>query len=461
MEDDAGNGLVLVVDDEEAVRTVLGRHLTHLGYRVAMAATGEEALALAEKLQPAVIVTDVHMPGMDGHALLRRLAPIGLQSSVILMSGRGELDDAISALRQGAVDYLKKPWTIEELKAAMGRATELFEALRDLSASHPGQRQPTEGASATSGRRVDAARLVKALADRGDALELPAPPTALARMRELALRPGAEIDASVLGLLERDPAVVARVLEAATERSAAPNLGAGDLRAAAVALGISAVRSEVEAQAVRSAFPIGVPALRTLDDRLQGFAQARALAMRGIAEIAEPEVKLDAEESYRAGLWLDAGAMYFLSIISQTIQHRGVKIANLPAMTQAIATHHAAVGASILRRWGMPGELVELTLGHHQDAISRDASPLWCASALASAIALRVTGFGDPTGNRELKPDLLARCAYTLGVGDTSLRRVTRLLSDHHLAHDHAHVSGVVPPTGDGHWPHPPGPAHR
>lgn len=146
MDEDSGNGsqrlgLVLVVDDEEGIRNVLRRHLTQLGYRVAAAASGEEALAMAEQLEPAVIVTDVHMPGMDGHTLLRRLGSLGLSSSVILMSGRGELDDAISALRQGAVDYLKKPWTIEELTAAIGRATELVEALRDLS---PAPVPPTE-----------------------------------------------------------------------------------------------------------------------------------------------------------------------------------------------------------------------------------------------------------------------------------------------------------------------------
>ncbi len=444
MDEDSGNGsqrlgLVLVVDDEEGIRNVLRRHLTQLGYRVAAAASGEEALAMAEQLEPAVIVTDVHMPGMDGHTLLRRLGSLGLSSSVILMSGRGELDDAISALRQGAVDYLKKPWTIEELTAAIGRATELVEALRDLS---PAPVPPTErGGRALHERRVDAAKLVKALAERGDDIELPPPPNKLVRIRELVERPGAEIDASVLGLLERDPAIVAAVFEAAAEISDAPSLDATNLRGAAVSIGLAAVRSEVEACAIHDAFPIAVPALRTLAERLRGFARARALAMRGIAEIAESEVRLDPDACYRAGLWLDVGAMYFLSVISETLHHRGVKIANLPAMNQAIANHHGAVGASIQRRWGMEAELVALTSDHHQDALVRNASPLWCAAALGSAIALRVTGFGDPTGNRDLKPDLLARCAYTLGVGDSSLRRVTRLLSDRP-----AHAAGAAPP---------------
>ena len=422
--------LVLVVDDEEGIRTVLRRHLLQLGYRVALAADGEEALELAERLEPAVIVTDIHMPGVDGHALLRRLGSLGLHSSVILMSGRGELDDAIGALRQGAVDYLKKPWTTAELNAALGRAIELFEALQELKAppAEPAGQGPAP--RDLSDRRVDAARLVEALAERGDTLEVPPPSSALLRMRELAKKPGGQIDAEVLGLLEHDPVLAAAVSRMARQTTPGAGHDPDDFRTAAEAIGVDAVRSEVETIALRNAFPIGVPALRTLNARLRGFTLARALAMRGIAETSEPEVKLDLEECYRAGLWLDVGAMYFLSVLSDTIQHRGVKIANLPAMNQAISTHHPAMGASILRRWGMSPEQVELTSSHHLDPPARNDSPLWCAAVLGSAIASRATGFGDPTGNRDLKPDLLARCAYTLGVGDTSLRRVTRLLDD-------------------------------
>jgi HD-like signal output (HDOD) protein len=122
--------------------------------------------------------------------------------------------------------------------------------------------------------------------------------------------------------------------------------------------------------------------------------------------------------------------MYLLSAISEAMKQLGGGIADLAEMNDAIATHHSAVGASILRRWGMSSDLVELTHGHHEDALPRQAPPLWCASALGSAVAVRLAGFGDPTGDRDLKPDLLARCAYTLGVGDTSLRRLTRSLND-------------------------------
>jgi CheY-like chemotaxis protein/HD-like signal output (HDOD) protein len=441
MPKDEGNGtrhLVLVVDDEEGIRKVLQRQLTQLGYQVALAVDGTEALALAERFEPAAIITDVHMPGMDGHSLLRRLNPLGLQSSVILMSGQGELDDAISALRQGAVDYLKKPWTLDELAAAVQRATELFDALEDLSA--PVTAAPTNGhGRAANEGRVDAAKLISELAARGDAMGMPAVPPAIAWVRELAAREDAEVDDRLLAILERDPVLVASVFQVAEEKPGTHVIEQGDLRAAAQAIGVRAVRSQVETAAVREAFPIGVPALRTLNERIRGFAVSRALAMQGIAEIADRDVQLDAEECYLAGLWLDVGAMYLLSAISDALQQHGGGIADLARMTEAIATHHSAVGASILRRWGMPRTLVELTGGHHLDALAPNAPPLWCASALGTAVAVRIAGFGDPTGDRELKPELLARCAYTLGVGDTSLRRLTRSLNHHN-----GHADAVV-----------------
>src|SRR3569623_24934 len=118
--------LVLVVDDEEPIRRALERHLDKLGYHV---------IELARSRRPAIIQSDIYMPGMDGHTLLANLNRIGALSAVVLMSGQGELDDAISALREGAVDYMKKPWTAEGLAAVLGRAMGLAGALRELAGS--------------------------------------------------------------------------------------------------------------------------------------------------------------------------------------------------------------------------------------------------------------------------------------------------------------------------------------
>src|SRR5260221_7919666 len=109
MDNQVGNDarpLVLVVDDDAAVSAALERSLKRLGYDVLVAIDGADGFEQALRARPAVVLSDVRMPGIDGHALLRRLTRSGLQASVILMSGQGDVDDAIGALREGAVDYL-------------------------------------------------------------------------------------------------------------------------------------------------------------------------------------------------------------------------------------------------------------------------------------------------------------------------------------------------------------------
>ncbi len=101
---------VLVVDDERDTRQVLEKTLRRLGYEVSGAENGEEGLKLAVELRPQVILSDIRMPQMDGHTLLRRLAAHNLDTAVIVMSAHGNMDDVIDLLRNGSVDYIRKPW---------------------------------------------------------------------------------------------------------------------------------------------------------------------------------------------------------------------------------------------------------------------------------------------------------------------------------------------------------------
>lgn len=442
LQPDGPRRLVLVVDDEDAIRSALQRQLSRLGYDVITAASGKEALALVERVAPAVIVTDVRMPGMDGHTLLRQLNPLGLPSSVILMSGQGALDDAISALREGAVDYLKKPWTTEELAKAVGRATELFDALRDLTVS--GSRSSVPPRLDPGGTELDGEKIVNAVASEGQALPIPPLEPLLGRARQVAGNGAADSDGAnvrmnaLLELVEQDPVLVAsffQLAEATPEpvpasgASRAATFAPGDIRGAASVLGPAAVRELCETFTLREAFPIRVDALRKLNERICRFSISRALAMQGLAGIAEPEAKLDPHDGYLCGLWLDVGASYLLSVISTSMERSGSGITNVTGMTAAITRHHASVGATILRRWEM-SRLADLAQGHHMELPPQGPSPLWCAAVLGGALAVRLAGFGDPTGDRDLKSELLARCAYTLGLGDTSLRRLTASLTD-------------------------------
>lgn len=109
--------LVLVVDDEAAIRTALDRALRLEGFAVRTAAGGREALAAVEAEPPAVIVLDVAMPDLNGRAVAARLRARGIETPICVLSARDEVEDRVAGLQAGADDYLVKPFDFDELLA--------------------------------------------------------------------------------------------------------------------------------------------------------------------------------------------------------------------------------------------------------------------------------------------------------------------------------------------------------
>src|SRR5215218_2970257 len=98
---DSGNGTVLVVDDEPTILDVVGRYMERAGYETLRAADGPQALRAAEEQRPDLVVLDLMLPGI----------------AVILLTARGEESDRLVGLRQGADDYVVKPFSPAELVA--------------------------------------------------------------------------------------------------------------------------------------------------------------------------------------------------------------------------------------------------------------------------------------------------------------------------------------------------------
>jgi two-component system response regulator FlrC len=112
---------ILVVEDDAALREALMDTLELSGYAAHAAADGEQALAWLEKANPGLVLSDVQMPGMDGHTLLRTLKARWPQVPVLLMTAYGQIDLAVQAMREGAADYLPKPFEPDRLLAAVAR----------------------------------------------------------------------------------------------------------------------------------------------------------------------------------------------------------------------------------------------------------------------------------------------------------------------------------------------------
>ena len=110
---------ILVVDDDPSIRRMLERTLKAEGYDTRTASDGGAALATAESWPPHAIVLDVVMPGIDGHAVARRLRHKGDAVPILLLTARDEVSDRVAGLDAGADDYLVKPFAPDELAARL------------------------------------------------------------------------------------------------------------------------------------------------------------------------------------------------------------------------------------------------------------------------------------------------------------------------------------------------------
>ncbi|SFG86949.1 sigma-54-dependent transcriptional regulator [Neptunomonas qingdaonensis] len=118
------NNTVLLVDDEKHIRLSAGQTLELAGYSVIALATAEQALEHITEQWCGVLVTDINMPGVDGLELMRKARAIDVDLPVILITGHGDISMAVSAMRNGAYDFIEKPFSTELLVDIVRRAME-------------------------------------------------------------------------------------------------------------------------------------------------------------------------------------------------------------------------------------------------------------------------------------------------------------------------------------------------
>ena len=119
---------ILVVEDEEKARRVVGLHLSGAGFAVKAAGSAEEAWKLAGDAD--LILTDLKLPGMDGLELLEKLKAQNSRTPVVVMSAFGTVENAVEAMKRGAVDFLPKPFSLDHLSVVVEKALEVSR-LRD------------------------------------------------------------------------------------------------------------------------------------------------------------------------------------------------------------------------------------------------------------------------------------------------------------------------------------------
>src|SRR6266568_4256793 len=118
------NENILVVDDDPDIREVLKDRLESLGYRVLLAATGAEGLELLEKQNPQVVLLDIEMPAMSGLEVLKEIRKRELDITVVMITAYGTIERAVEAMKEGAYDFIPKPFEPDHVALIVQKALE-------------------------------------------------------------------------------------------------------------------------------------------------------------------------------------------------------------------------------------------------------------------------------------------------------------------------------------------------
>lgn len=124
-------GKVLIVDDVADTREIIHKLLHYEGYEVISASTGEEGVKRAEEEKPDVILMDINLPGIDGTEALRRIRQKNPIQCVIMLTAYATVDNAIQALKEGASDFIKKPFENEHLIHVVNQTLEKYLTLKE------------------------------------------------------------------------------------------------------------------------------------------------------------------------------------------------------------------------------------------------------------------------------------------------------------------------------------------
>lgn len=156
--------LILIVDDDEVMRKLLREVLEKEGYEIELASSGEEAVRFLASKTYSVIVSDIRMLELDGMSVLRAAKKSDPKTVVVLMTGFGSMEGAMEAIREGAFDYVSKPFKMSELKTVVARATRQWESLQSAAMNHENLASPVAPPRTLIGKSAKIIEVYKSVA---------------------------------------------------------------------------------------------------------------------------------------------------------------------------------------------------------------------------------------------------------------------------------------------------------
>ena len=122
---------ILIIDDERAIRNSLGEILSDEGYEVDVAENGSQGLSMVDKEKYSIIFCDIKMPGMDGIEVLDKLAEMGCDAAVVMISGHGDISTAVECIKKGAFDFIYKPLDLNRILITIKNATDKVSLVKE------------------------------------------------------------------------------------------------------------------------------------------------------------------------------------------------------------------------------------------------------------------------------------------------------------------------------------------
>jgi HD-like signal output (HDOD) protein/DNA-binding response OmpR family regulator len=394
---------ILAIDDQPAFLDAVGRMLTHLGFEPVLATSARDGL---EKLQTsgcAAMLLDLMMPDIPGQAVLRELNRAHCPVPVVAMSGSGTVDDVILAFREHATDFLRKPFALEQLSAALDRALGSAprqageRANRDSSGDgHLVIRPPASRSSSSNVAaqlpRSSASTLTSVFGCTSiESLHLPVLDPRIAELHAMLSREDTNMT-EVAAAISRDPALCTAVLR----RAGAANFGASQsagLHEACIRLGMREILRVALRMLYENQFAVSTEPYR---DMMAASWENAVATSRVAAEIARLLGRRDGDRFLVLGLLHNLGELACLSILAATPDGPSLTREHIGA---EVARHHERVGEVLSKGWRLPADVARVVSAHHRAGQDVDGSIIlaaWTCACFAGFRPICDQTIGDP-----------------------------------------------------------------
>lgn len=420
---------VLIVEDDPSTQRALKRMLSRLGHESTLAGDVHAAIEQLEQRSPDLVLLDLNLPGPNAYGMLRHLDSTSSRVPVIAMSSGGDVDDLISFMRLGAIDFLKKPISLGELEAAIARALRRREQISRYLAASAGEPPPaaSQGTSKEEPSNEETSRgepsnaehltgrpehsLVERISItldslRNGRLDLPVLGSLATSVFRLLEDDHCGVD-DVVDLASSDPGFATSVVRSANSGAYSSARQLASLREACMHLGnrrVAAIAQEVLAGRMH-ALPEGP--LADIAKKLWVNSQVTARAVRACAGGSRV---LDPEKAHLAALLHNLGELFVLQALQAIADDGGPHITDPATVERICGTIHEQVGLKFLRGWSAPAAVCRVA-GNHHSAPTRPEVPAarhlrllvhdcWCGAVAA--------GFGYYNSHQGAKFDRLA-----------------------------------------------------